>query len=156
MDNKRIKMRIKNTCLNSIFLFTLGLFTLSSCVDSDIDFSESWIKYTDEDSKSVSDTIYSSLNKTFNVLVWTQSNDGSKPQIYKQIDNNEVIDITNDSYLASLSGNTQESKEGYRQINRLRIDIYDGIYSTGQVIRYQTEIGSKTGNIKKELYIVVK
>ena len=89
-------------------------------------------------------------------MVWTQSNDGSKPQISMQIDNDEVVDITNDSYLAFVSGNTTDSIPGYRQINKLRIDIYEEIFSVGQVIRYQTEIGSKTGEIKKEIYIVVK
>ena len=152
-----MNMTIKNFRLSSNFLIILGLFTLSSCEDySNIDYSESWIKYTNEDSQVVSDTIYSSLNRTFYVLVWTQSNDGSKPQISMQIDNDEVVDITNDSYLAFVSGNTTDSIPGYRQINKLRIDIYEEIFSVGQVIRYQTEIGSKTGEIKKEIYIVVK
>ncbi len=88
-------------------------------------------------------------------MVWTQSNDGSKPQISMQIDNGEVVDITNDSYLAFVSGNTTDSIPGYRQINKLRIDIYEEIFRWGSHSLSDRD-WLKNRRIKKEIYIVVK
>jgi hypothetical protein len=72
-----------------------------------------------------------------------------------QIDNGEVVDITNDSYLAFVSGNTTDSIPGYRQINKLRIDIYEEIFRWGSHSLSDRD-WLKNRRIKKEIYIVVK
>ena len=145
-----------------LILASIGII-FNSCEDTNsLDFENSWIKFhryeNDLDASETvlsEDTIIVSLGDNFIIRVKTQSNDGSEPRIYKQLDNNEIEIITNIPGEATMESNFRE-ENGYRQINKIYLSVSEVQYSTGQVIKYEVKIGSKTGEINDKVYIVIK
>ncbi len=140
-----------------LLIFSFGLI-LYSCEE---DFSNSWIKYhqynddLDSEEKPIrGDTLTVSINEKFILRIKTQSNNRSKPSIFKQIDNSEVIDISNNQSEASLES-YYEDEDVYKQINKIYINLNESFFSPGQTIKYITKIGSKDGMIEKELIIKI-
>lgn len=147
---------------STILLLIFFTFLLSSC-SNDLDLSNSWIKYGTRanhlDSSETfikSDTIYIPLDEKSLFHIYTQSNDGSKPKIYKQIDDQIIKDITDLPLKAPMIANYFDPGGGYKQINEIHIYFPSHLYSKGQTIRFITTIGSHTGEIKNEIYLMLK
>lgn len=155
---KEFKIRVIGI---SIFL-SLFLILYSCDNDSKLDFSNSWIEYyiyddyLDSSGERVNtDTITVSINDEFIIRIKTQSNDGSKPKVYKQIGEGELVDITNIPEEATLESDYYDEC-GYRQINKIHVELNKTVYSAGQLIKYITRIGSLNGDIQRELNLAIK
>lgn len=152
-------MKINPILILLVISFT---FVFNSC-SNDIDFSNSWIKYAQRDNHLdpsdtfiKTDTLYVPHDSEFLLHIHTQSNDGSKPKIYKQIDGQDMRDITDLLLEAALSATYNDPDGGYRQINEIHVDFPSHLYSSGQAIKYVTTISSKTGEITNKLYLILE
>jgi hypothetical protein len=157
-----MRKQIEIKLIGLLIIITAG-FILNSCEnDSSLDFTKSWIEFYQYDNDIDSsgklikeDTIMASFTKSFIIRIKTQSNDGSEPTILKQIDKDEFVDITNIPGEANLESNYRDEK-GYRQINKIYIELNEDVFSSGQVIRFKTQIGSIEGEITNELCVKIE
>lgn len=152
------------TMKKNIFLsLTISLLLLLSSCSNELDYSESWIEIYQYDDHSMSngnmiknDTIYMSfttLDEPLILQVRTQSNDGSTPRFYKQIDNQERVEITEEVPVSALYTNPDG---GYRQINEIDVFVSSNLFTSGQMITLETTIGSVSGTLSKEMYVVIE
>jgi hypothetical protein len=160
MEKMRTHINTRVVGLSTILL--ICLVQVSCDKNSHLDFSNSWIKYYFYETtlfnsgKPINnDTITMAINDKFLFRIKTQSNDGSEPKIFKQIDDNEIIEITNIPGEATFESYYREER-GYRQINKFYIDLSETMFSSGQTIKYTTRIGSLNGEIEKKLNIAIK
>ena len=140
----------------SVVVISMMTF-LSACTDNaDLHLDESWIRFTMND-KVLPDTIHANLNADFEVLLRTQSNNCSYPSLYKQIENGDTIDITNDSNESILGG--EYFGAAYKQVRDVKVSLSEFRYRRGQKVKYTVIMGIRIPEVytfmEKSLVIII-
>lgn len=149
-----------------IIVFAITVMTFfSGCTDyGDPDLSVSWIKFSKkasfQDSNEVNiskDTIHANLKDEFIILLRTQSNNCRMPNLFKQIDNGDEIEITNYYDETSVSGEC--FWEAYIQVRWIKVNLNEFRYQRGQIVKYKVVMGTRIPDayteIEKTLSIVI-
>lgn len=148
---------------SAFIILILSLPLLTSSCSNELDFEESWIElYTHHDyahsnrEEVTGDTIYTgftTIDEPLILQVATQSNNGSSPRFFMQIDDGERIEITKE---VPMGGSYIHDNGATREIRDIEIMIPSNLFSEGQVITYETRIGSHSGLLAREVYVIIE
>ncbi|WP_324720426.1 hypothetical protein [Salinimicrobium sp. HB62] len=144
-----------------ILTFSLPLLNISCSTEPD--FSDTWIKYStfddyahNDEHEVTEDTIYTSFTtpgKPLILQISIQSNDGSSPRFFRTVDKGERIEITNE---VPMGGFYEHDNGTTRYIKEIDIMIPSNLFSAGQIIEYETIVGSSAGNISKTISFIIQ
>ncbi|MCY2685647.1 hypothetical protein [Salinimicrobium sp. TH3] len=148
---------------SALFILILSLPLLSASCSNELDYSESWIEYATFDDyghnnkqEVTGDTIFASFTtpeKPLILQIRTQSNDGNPPRFFRTIDEGERIEITNE---VPMGGFYQHDNGATRHVKDIDIMIPSNLFSAGQILKYETIIGTHTGNLSKEVIVQIE
>ncbi|MDX1754293.1 MAG: hypothetical protein R3259_13960 [Salinimicrobium sediminis] len=148
---------------SAIIILILSLPFLSLSCSTEPDYSTSWIKYStfddyahNHEQEVTGDTIYASFTtpeKPLILQVSTQSSDGSSPRFFKTIDEGERVEITHE---VPMGGFYEHDNGTTKHIKEIEVMIPSNLYSAGQILKYETMIGSGSGIISKTVYLMIQ
>ncbi|MFD2517594.1 hypothetical protein [Salinimicrobium flavum] len=148
---------------SALIILILSLPLLSASCSNELDYSESWIEYATFDDygqnnkqEVTGDTIYASFTtpeKPLILQIRTQSNDGSSPRFFRTIDEGERIEITNE---VPMGGFYQHDNGATRHVKDIDIMIPSNLFSAGQILKYETIIGSGSGTVSRTVYLMIQ
>ena len=144
----------------NILIFSLPLlFTYCS---NEPDLSNSWIEYATFDDYAHTnrqevkeDTLYTSFTSQENPLILqikTQSSEGSSPRFFKTINDGERMEITAE---VPPGGLYVHDNGASRHVKEIEIMIPDNLFTAGDLIKYETILGSKDGTLSEEIFVVI-
>ena len=144
-----------------LFISLISLPLLSGSCSNELDFSETWVHYyrsegpaQDDGVRIKNDSIRVAIGKPVYLQVRTQSNDGSTPRFFGQVDDQQKAELIGGE-IPVVATYTHDDGS-YRQINELEVFLLPDLYSPGQVISFETRIGSKSGVLSEKIYLVLK
>lgn len=148
---------------STFIILILSLPRLFGSCSNELDYSTSWIKYSTFDNyghnnkqEVTGDTIYASFTtpeKPLILQVSAQSNDGSSPRFFRTIDNGERIEITKE---VPMGGFYEHDNGTTKHIKYIEIMIPSNLYSVGQIIKYETIVGSGSGTVSKKIHVIIQ
>ncbi|MDX1604126.1 MAG: hypothetical protein R3209_13740 [Salinimicrobium sediminis] len=148
---------------SALIILILSLPLLSISCSTEPDYSTSWIKYStfddyahNHEQEVTGDTIYASFTtpeKPLILQVSTQSSDGSSPRFFRTIDEGERMEITNE---VPMGGFYEHDNGATRHVKDIDIIIPSNLFSAGQILKYETIIGTHTGKLSKEVILRIE
>ncbi len=148
---------------SALIVLILSLPLLSASYSNELDYSESWIKYATFDDyghnnkqEVTGDTVYASFTtpeKPLILQIRTQSNDGSSPRFFRTIHEGERTEITRE---VPMGGFHEYDNGATRHVKDIDIMIPSNLFSAGQILKYETIIGTHTGNLSKEVIVQIE
>lgn len=148
---------------SALIILILSLPLLSISCSTEPDYSTSWIKYStfddyahNHEQEVTGDTIYASFTtpeKPLILQVSTQSSDGSSPRFFRTIDEGERMEITNE---VPMGGFYEHDNGTTKHIKEIEVMIPSNLYSAGQILKYETMIGSDSGIISRTVYVMIQ
>ena len=144
-----------------LFISLISLPLLSGSCSNEPDLSDSRIEYYryanpthDTETLIENESIRVAIGKPVYLQIRTQSNDGSTPRFFGQVDDQQKAELIGGE-IPVVATYTHDDGS-YRQINELEVFLLPDLYSPGQVISFETRIGSKSGVLSEKIYLVLE